>query len=376
MKVLFCTNAFGNITNGPAKFANLILEVNQLYPEHELHVLTEDITGEHPVHKGYVHKVHLKIPVFLKPFGQIIRMFQYYARVKEIEKTYPFDVLVYNNAFTGLYAALVSRKPTVGMINDEKNLTARIANFKASSQWLKRFTFRYLEKLSAHWHTHIITNSDYLTRKVTQAYLLPVGKVSRLYKAVDLSAIRYAPARPFTTPVRVLFVKADYRIGGLDVLIDALARLPQYRFRLTIVGPEKQFEKNIAALCSLASNTESLYLGAQSQAAVFQHLLRHDIFCVPSRSEALGVANIEALASGISVVSTRVGGIPEVMDNGNNGWLTEAGDGVSLATALEHCIGNPEERARKAANGKTFVRHFDKGELLRHFLTILRGVCG
>jgi glycosyltransferase involved in cell wall biosynthesis len=262
------------------------------------------------------------------------------------------------------------------MINDEKNLTARISNFRAGPRWLKRFAFRYLEKLAAHRHAHIITNSDYLTRKVTAAYRLPPGKVSRLYKAVDLGAIPYAPARAFATPVRVLFVKADYHVGGLDVLIDALARLSHHRFRLTIIGPEQQFEKNIAALCALAPNAEAIYLGPQSQAAVFGHFLENDIFCVPSRSEALGVANIEALASGISVVSTRVGGIPEVMDNGNNGWLTGAGDGVALAAALESCIGNPAERITKAANGKAFARGFDKGEMFRNFLTILRGVCG
>ncbi|HEX8530833.1 MAG TPA: glycosyltransferase family 4 protein, partial [Cytophagales bacterium] len=365
-----------NITNGPAKFANLILEINRRYPEHQVHVLTEDAAGPHPIYPGHVHRVHLRIPALLKPLGQILRMFQYYRRVKELDQAHAFDVLVYNNAFTGLYAALVSRRPTVGMINDEKNLTAGLGNFTPGPRWLKRFAFRYLEKLSARRHAHVITNSDYLTAKVRAAYALPPAKVSRLYKAVDLRAIPYAATRPCGDPVRILFVKADYYIGGLDVLVEALRRLPHQRFRLTVVGPEKQFEKNIYALCALAGNAESHYLGAQPQAAVFRHLLEHDIFCVPSRSEALGVANIEALASGIPVVSTRVGGIPEVMDYGNNGWLTEAGNAADLAAAIGRCIGNPEERAAKGASGKAFVGRFDKEQMLQHFLTILQRVCG
>jgi glycosyltransferase involved in cell wall biosynthesis len=376
MNILFCTNAFENITNGPAKFANLILEINRLNAGHEVHVLTEDVAGSHPGYPGHVHPVHLRIPAFLKPLGQILRMFQYYKRVKALEKTHSFDVLVYNNAFTGFYAALVSRKPTVGMINDEKNLTAGLSNFAFSPQWLKRFVFRFLEKLSAAHHAHIITNSDYLTGKVMSAYRLPTAKVSRLYKAVDLGAIPYATGRPCQDPVRVLFVKADYHIGGLDVLIDALGRLAHHRFRLTVVGPENQFEKNIRALFALAANTESHYAGAQPQAAVFRLFLENDIFCVPSRSEALGVANIEALASGISVVSTRVGGIPEVMDQGNNGWLAEAGNGRDLAAALESCIGNSAERAARAASGKAFASRFDKEQMLQNFLTILKRVCG
>ncbi|MCU0352901.1 MAG: glycosyltransferase family 4 protein, partial [Cytophagales bacterium] len=322
MKILFCTNAFENVTNGPAKFAHLILEINKQYPEHEVHILTEDTTQENE----YVHRVPLRIPKLLKPLGQVLRMFIYYKKAKQIRELFPFDVIVYNNAYTGLWASLVSRRPTVGMINDEKNIRATLAAFQPNRWWLKQFFFRQLERASMRTHRLIITNSEFLKKRVEQAYSTPANKVHRLYKSIDLQAITYQPERIFAEPVKILFVKADYRVGNLHVLVQALARLPLHQFRLTVIGPELRFEADLRKFFQNVHNVELNYLGPQSQQVVYEHLRTEDIFCVPSNTEALGVANIEALAHGIPVISSRVGGIPEVLAEGENGWLVQPND--------------------------------------------------
>ena len=95
------------------------------------------------------------------------------------------------------------------------------------------------------------------------------------------------------------------------------------------------------------------------------------LFRSPSYTEAFGVANIEALAHGISVVSSRVGGIPEVLNNGSNGWLVESGNVQNLANALQTCIKNPDERHRRAQNGRKFIEKFSKDEMLCNFVAML-----
>ena len=376
MKILFCTNAFEQVTNGPAKFANLIGEINALYPEHQVRILTEDVTPARLPGLPHVYRVQLRIPRPLKPLGQVLRMFQYYRRVREIARQFPFDVLVYNNAFTGLYASLVSPKPTVGMINDEKNLTASLAAFRPDRWWLKQFFFRMLEKAAARRHWLVITNSDYLRRRVTAAYGLPPEKVKRLYKAIALQETTWQPGRAFGRPVKVLFVKADYRVGNLAVLVQALGKLAPCPFTLAVIGPEKQFEAHVRSLAAGVANVQLDYLGPQPQPVVYRYLQTCDLFCVPSATEAFGVANIEALACGIPVVSSRTGGIPEVLDGGNNGWLTEPGDADDLAAALRACIADEAERLARAANGKKFIGRFSKEEMFRTFLTILGEACG
>ncbi|MFN8346179.1 MAG: glycosyltransferase family 4 protein [Spirosomataceae bacterium] len=374
MKILFCTNAFEHVTNGPVRFANIILEINELFPDHELRILTEDVSEERLKALKYVYKVRLAIPRWLKPFGQILRWFMYYRQVKEIEKTYDFDILVYINSFNGTWAGLVSEKPTVGMINDEKNMLATWANFEMKPLWIKRFVFKQFERLSARKHRLVIANSVFLQERIRTTYHLPAEKVAKLYKSIPLEGIEFNPQRDFSTPIKVLFVKADYLVGQLPLVAQALRRLSSYSFQLTVVGPEPWFEAHLRSFFEDIPNVQLEYVGPQPQERVYEYLRNHAVFCVPSYTEAFGVANIEALAHGISVISSRVGGIPEVLDQGNNGWLIESGNVEMLSEAISECIQHPELRWQKAQNGRKFIQKFSKEKMLRNFVEMLHSV--
>jgi glycosyltransferase involved in cell wall biosynthesis len=374
MKILFCTNAFENVTNGPVRFANIILEINELFPNHEVRIVTEDVSEERLEQLKYVYKVKIAIPHLLKPFGQLLRWFIYYRKVKEIEKTYDFDVLVFINSFNGTWASLVSKKPTVGMINDEKNMLATWSNFELKPLWIKRFVFKQFEHLSAQKHRLVIANSKFLQERIRKTYHLPTEKIAKLYKSIPLNDIEFNPHRAFTSPIKVLFVKADYLVGQLPLVAQALRSLSSYSFRLTVVGPEPWFEVHLKSFFTDISNVELDYVGPQPQERVYEYLRNHDIFCVPSYTEAFGVANIEALAHGISVISSRVGGIPEVLDNGNNGWLIESGSADILSDAIKECIQHPELRLQKAQKGRNFIQKFSKDEMLRNFVEMLESV--
>ncbi len=371
MKILFCTNAFENITNGPVRFANIILEINELYPNHELRILTEDVSESRLSTLKYVYKLPLSIPRWLKPLGQVLRWFIYYKKIKEIEKEFDFDVLVFINSFNGLWASLISKKPTAGMINDEKNMLATLQNFELKTLWLKRYTFQQFERMSAQKHKLIIANSEYLAKRIIDTYHLSPQKVRRLYKSIPLSGFVFNPHRTFEQPIKILFVKADYLVGQLDKVALALKSLYDYTFLLTVVGPEPWFEAHLRSLFVDTPNLKLDYVGAQPQERVFEYMKHYDIFCVPSYTEAFGVANIEALANGLSVVSSNVGGIPEVLDSGKNGWLIDPKSVESLASALQECIENPTLRLTKAQNGHRFIQKFSKIEMLDSFIEML-----
>jgi glycosyltransferase involved in cell wall biosynthesis len=67
-----------------------------------------------------------------------------------------------------------------------------------------------------------------------------------------------------------------------------------------------------------------------------------------------------------------VGGIPEVLAEGENGWLVQPNDANALAQAIGECMGNPMLRQQKSASGKLFVEKFGKNEMLEHFINILQ----
>jgi glycosyltransferase involved in cell wall biosynthesis len=371
MKVLLLTNSFENIVNGPAKFANLILEINEKYPSYQIRILTEDVSPERLSSLAYVYKAELNYPRFAKPLGQILRMFIYYKQAKRIRKDYPYDLLLYINAFNGLWASWVSPIPTAGMINDDNNLTATWGNFKLDRMWVKKMFFKQLEKLSARSHRFIISNSDYLSRQLAEAYRLPASRLFRLYKAIDLSKISYTPSRAFQSPVKILFVKADFQRGGLKDVAEALSRLPDYSFLITIIGPHERFQKHIMSLFADFTHVTVDFRGEQPQSVVQACMGTYDLFCVPSYREALGVANIEALSIGIPVITSWAGGIPEVMDQGNNGWLVQPGQPAGLTQAIRECITNESLRLQKSESGRKFVERFSKAVMLEELIDIL-----
>src|SRR5262249_2670387 len=96
-------------------------------------------------------------------------------------------------------------------------------------------------------------------------------------------------------------------------------------------------------------------LPAVPHSQVPEVLSRIDIFVVPSLSESFGVAAVEASACGLPVVASRVGGLPEVVVDGETGLLVPPSDSPALANALDRLIGSEELRVRFGRNGRAFV---------------------
>jgi glycosyltransferase involved in cell wall biosynthesis len=91
---------------------------------------------------------------------------------------------------------------------------------------------------------------------------------------------------------------------------------------------------------------------------VAHHLWHSDVFVLPSRREALGVAALEAMAAGLPVVATAVGGIPEMVRSGREGVLVPADHPNELAAALVRLLMDSDTRVRMAAAAKQRAEEF------------------
>ncbi len=96
-----------------------------------------------------------------------------------------------------------------------------------------------------------------------------------------------------------------------------------------------------------------MFPGFLSDRAAFFAAL--DLFIMPSRSEAWGLAALEAMAHGVPVIASDIGGLPEIVEAGNGGWLVPAGDPAALARTIADAAADPErlviqgQRARERA---------------------------
>jgi len=89
---------------------------------------------------------------------------------------------------------------------------------------------------------------------------------------------------------------------------------------------------------------------------VHHHYAAASIFCLPSRREPFGVAYVEALHHGLPVVGTRIGAVPELIDEGVEGYLIEVGDVDALAERLGRLVADPALRARLGEGARRRAR--------------------
>lgn len=364
MKVLFCTNAFEKVCNGPAKFAHLLLEESANVGI-EIKILTEDIIVENPS----VYKLKLNIPKPFKFFGQFIRMWKYHRAAMRISKEFKFDVLVYNNAMIGLLSSVFFER-TVGMINDYSNAdNSLFAVLKKKATFNKRLLFHYVEYITCHLSECIIVNSAYLKNELQNKYNCKPSLFKVLHKGIESKLITFNRKEALSKKVAgsILFVKTDFVLGGLYTLIEALKNIDR-KITLSIVGPALKHHEMLNKLLDDAHIQYELfeYLPPEK---VYEKMQQSEIFCVPSKRESFGVANIEAMAMGCKIVSTNIGGIPEAVGGDRFGWLAEPGNSIALLNALIEALDTSIENKINDIN--CYLTSFSSTKVVSQFKEIL-----
>jgi glycosyltransferase involved in cell wall biosynthesis len=149
----------------------------------------------------------------------------------------------------------------------------------------------------------------------------------------------------------VIFVGQLVTIKAVDRLVEAWRLLaadgrarPEDRLILVGEGPTRDALERQVADASLADRVT--FAGAYPQATVARWLRGADVLCLPSHNEGTPNVIVEALASGVPVVASDVGGIPDMIEPGVSGLLVPPGDAPALAGALAAALARPWDRDR------------------------------
>jgi glycosyltransferase involved in cell wall biosynthesis len=196
----------------------------------------------------------------------------------------------------------------------------------------------------------------------------PGGIVDLNYHGIDTRRFPPPPERRADNdgsderrPVRILAVGRAVDKKGLDDLLAALARMPPtLHWRLTHIGGGPMLRELKALARQLGIEDRVEWRGAQAQEAVLDAYRAADIFALPCRvsdnGDRDGLPNVllEAQSQKVPCVSTRISGIPELIEHGRTGLLVEPREVGSLAGALATLIADPDLRHRIGEAG--FVR--------------------
>ena len=107
---------------------------------------------------------------------------------------------------------------------------------------------------------------------------------------------------------------------------------------------------------------------------VGDYLAAFDLFILPSKTEGIGGILLDAMDQALPIITTRVGGVPEIVRDEENGLLIDAGSTEQLEDAILHLYTDPELRVRLGARGREFSRDFSADEMSRKYLELYERV--
>lgn len=175
-------------------------------------------------------------------------------------------------------------------------------------------------------------------------------RITVIPNGIELS--RFPEHQYAAHPKRIAMVACLREGKRIDVLVSAapriLARHPETEFLIVGDGPCRDSLVGLARAAGVADRIS--FLGHRDD--VPGVLAGSDVFVLPSDSEALPNVVIEAMAAGLPVVATRVGGIPELVEDGATGYLVPPGNSDAIAGALNALLADPDQAARMGRAGR------------------------
>lgn len=226
--------------------------------------------------------------------------------------------------------------------------------------WLDRWTSSFSDV--------VISNSKAGQDRLVSIEKIPSQKIEVVYNGLDFSEI----------PVKNKHVSSDhYGVGmvgnfwgmkgeakGYFYFIEAAQRLLKIRedvyFLLVGAGDRQKYEKRVS---ELGLQNHFRFLGGVT--SIYEALALMDVFVLPSEWEGFPVSILEAMAFGVPVIATQVGGIPELIENGETGLLIPPRDPLAIEEAILRLLDNPVLRERLVKNAKKIVsEHFRQERMI------------
>jgi glycosyltransferase involved in cell wall biosynthesis len=216
----------------------------------------------------------------------------------------------------------------------------------------------------------VVTWSRWAADSVVGDYRVPEHKVRVVRPGVDLARFRPGSDRRANTRPRVLFVGGDFSRKGGEDLLEAMKSL----------GDEAELDvvTGVRPRSIPTSSPTRVHLGLNHASDELFELFRQaDIFVLPTIGETYGLVICEAMASGLPVVATNVGAIPEIVEDGVSGVLVPPNSPSALADSLQRLVRQPEQRRSMGERGLQLAhRDHDAKRNIESILELMTGLSG
>jgi glycosyltransferase involved in cell wall biosynthesis len=304
-----------------------------------------------------VDRLHaLDVETYLVPLNErLVSPGAFLALVRTLQRLHP-AIVQSHGARSNVYTRLAARYAGVPIVLS----TVHNSLFDYEVARCRRALYVLAERLTSPLADRILAVSEAIAHDLVERYGIAAARTVVVHNGIDAWAFR--PAREKATVRAELGISDGRRVvvmagrmtpqKGWDVLLEAAAPQAAARNDLAWVlvgdGPLRPALTRRAADLGVAAH----FTGARADMA--DVLGCADVVVLASRSEGLPFTLLEAMALGKPVVATRVGGVPEVVEDGRSGRLVPCDDPAALASAVASVVDAPD-RAAMGARGRARV---------------------
>ncbi len=314
-----------------------------------------------------------KIPVY-KSNWTVQAGLQTRRMIAAMQREMPLDGLFFHTQVTAVLAQKwLYRVPSIISLDAtpiQYDSLGDAYDHESGPGWLEQRKWQ-LNRDCFHAAAHLVTWSEWAKQGLVEAYEVSAEKVTVIPPGVNVAQWQNGHTPSIAhQPVKILFVGGNFERKGGQLLLDA--------FRTLRRGDEKsQIELHLVTRDQIPVEPGvQVYNDLHPNDARLKKLYHEaDIFCLPTYGDCLPMVLSEAGAVGLPVVSTDVAAIPEIVRDGETGFVVPVGNGRSLTQALQHLIDNPDVRQQQGKQMAALVRQtFDARQNAQRLFDLLKEV--
>jgi len=299
--------------------------------------------------------------------------------LRRMMRHYRPDVVLCISSKAGFVGSWAAHKLRSGI--PDLRVIYRIGGWTFNDPWpkWKKRCYIMLERLSAHWKNYIVVNNTHDLDQARMLGIKPRNQILRIYNGIDpyLNLLSRTEAHDRLTekmPERYRDLPYDYTVGtianfypakDLVTFVRAAARVSA-NVRFVIIGDgdlRPQLEKQIQ---EYDLHKRFFLLGRISDA--YKYLPAFDVFTLSSVKEGFPWAVLEAMAAKIPIVATRVGAVPEILEDQISGLLVQPSAADEMAHAIVKLLGDDRMRQDLAiAAHQQLITHFSLRSMINQF---------
>ena len=319
-----------------------------------------------------VQDSHIKVWTFnhlvqpLRPFKDLLAVLDLAFFLKKRK----YDIVHTHNSKAGFIGRLAARLTGVPVIIH----TVHGFSFHSEESFWRQLLFRNLEKLASHWCDKMIFISQPLIEWALEERITVKDKIVKIYSGIDLDQFH-----PVTGEEKNR-IKEEWNIGqddavigivsklwegkGHRILIEAFKKINEEikKVKLIIVGEGYLFDDLHRFVDRLGLKDSIIFTGFQLDVSKIISIF--DVAVLPSFFEGMGRVLLEAMAMEKPVVASRVGGIPDLVEDNKNGYLTHPGDVNELFDALKKILNDKRLATNMGKEGRKRISDQFSAEMM------------